>query len=179
MNKKEIYLAGSTFWGSQDFIDQLPGIIETELGVTDGGTGTITETFWLAYPDNEFLGTAECIKVVYDADIIPLPLLLDAFFLTVDPFSQEKQINYSGGMPEAKIFFVDPEDEVVASKKVAELQQGFDRAVTIAVTPLEGFRPAGVYAQDYIDRNLGENLIIDPSLADAFAEAHADEFGVS
>lgn len=179
MKKKEIFLAGSTFWGGQDFLDRLPGVIETELGVTDGGTGTITETFWLAYPDSEFLGTAECIKVVYDADVIPLPLLLDAFFLTVDPFSQEKQINYSGDLPQAKIFYIDEDDEVTIDKKVAELQQHFDRAVTVAVEPLEGFRPAGKYAQDYIDRNLGESLIIDPALADVFAEAHADEFGTA
>ena len=176
MSKKDIYLAGSAFWGGQAFMEKLPGVIETELGITDGSTGTAIETFWINYPDDEFLGTAECMKVTYDDSIISLPLLLDAFFLTVDPFSTEKQINYSGGMPEAKIFYIDPADEVVAAKKVAELQKGFDRPVTIEVVPLEGFREAGTYAQDYIDRNLGERLMIDPSLADAFVEVHKDEF---
>lgn len=177
MNKRHIYLAGSTFWGGRGFLDRLPGVIETELGLTDTGAGTTVETFWLAFPDSAYLGTSECIKVVYDADVISLPLLLDAFFLTVDPFSTAKQINYTTGMPEAKIYFVDPADEVPAAKKVAELQQHFDRAVTIEVVPLEGFTPAGKYAQDYISRNLGEKFAIDPALADVFTDEHADEFG--
>lgn len=177
MDKREIFLAGSTFWGGQAFLNNLPGVIETELGITDSGAGTVTETFWLAYPDDEYLGTSECIKVVYDADVIPLPLLLKAFFQTIDPLSTKKQINYSGGMPEAKIFFTDPADETVASEAVAELQQGFDHPVTVEVVPLEGFSEAGEYAQDYINRNLGEDMIIDPAEADEFVAKHEDEFG--
>lgn len=177
MNKKEIYLAGSTFWGGQAFLDRLPGIVETELGLTDVNADTVVETFLLAYPDSEYLGTTECIKIGYDADVIPLPTLLKAFFVTVDPFSTKRQINYTTGMPQAKIYFTDPSDEIVVSKQIADLQQHFDRAVTIACLPLEGFVPAGRYADDYIKRNLGEELIIDPALADAFAESHADEFG--
>lgn len=177
MNKKTIYLSGSTFWGGQGFLDRLPGVISTELGLTDIDAGTVVETFFLAYPDSEYLGTSECIKVDYDADVIPLPTLLEAFFLTVDPFSTAKQIDYTEGMPQAKVYFIDRDDVAVVDKAIADLQQSFDRAVTIECVPLEGFSPAGKYAQDYIDRNLGENLIVDPSLADAFAEAHADEFG--
>ncbi len=177
MNKRRIYLAGSTFWGGQDFLDNLPGVLETELGVTDGGNDTITETFWLAKVDSESLGTSECIRVDYDADVIPLPLLLKAFFETVDPFSTEKQINYIGGMPEAKILFVDNEDEVVAAKAVAQLQAKLEAPVTIEIVPLEGFREAGKYAEDYISRNLGEDYIIRADAAERFVAAHQDEFG--
>ncbi len=80
-------------------------------------------------------------------------------------------------MPQAKVYFVDPADVAVVEKEIAALQQGFDRAVTIECVPLQGFTPAGTYAQDYIDRNLGETMMIDPGLADAFVESHADEFG--
>lgn len=177
MNKRTIYLAGSTFWGGQDFLDRLPGVLDTELGLTDVDAGTVVETFFLAFPDSEYLGTSECIKVDYDADVIPLRTLLEAFFVTVDPFSTTKQINYVEGMPQAKIYYIDPVDEAVVDKAIADLQQHFGCAVTIACVPLQGFTPAGKYAQDYIDRNLGENLIIDPSLADAFVESHANEFG--
>lgn len=177
MNKKTIYLAGSTFWGGQEFIDRLPGVLSTELGLTDVDAGTVVETFFLAYPDSEYLGTSECMKVEYDADIIPLPTLLKAFFLTVDPFSTAKQINYTQGLPEAKVFFEDSADVAVIDECIAKLQKNFDRAVTIECVPLQGFTPAGTYAEDYISRNLGEQLIIDPSLADAFVDAHKDEFG--
>lgn len=177
MNKKTIYLAGSTFWGGQDFMDKLPGIISTELGLTDIDAGTVVETFMLAYPDSEYLGTSECMKVEYDADVIPLPTLLEAFFLTVDPFSTSKQIDYTEGLPEAKVYFVDGADAAIVDESIAKLQQNFDRAVTIECVPLQGFSPVGKYADDYIKRNLGEQLIIDPSLADAFVASHASEFG--
>ncbi len=178
MNKREIFLAGSTFWGGQDFLNRLPGVMETELGLTDTGTDTVVETFILAYPSSEYLGTTECIKVVYDADIISLPLLLRAFFLTIDPHSRAKQINHTQGMPEAKIYFTDPADDAVASQAIADLQKDLEGPVTVECVPLEGFTPAGEYAQDYIDRNLGETLIVDPALADEFAAEHADEFGI-
>lgn len=177
MNKKEIYLAGSTFWGGQAFLERLPGVIETELGLTDVNAGTVVETFVLAYPDSSDLGTTECIKVDYDADVIPLPTLLKAFFMTADPFSTKKQINYTTGMPQAKVYFTDPSDEIVINNQIAELQQSFDRAITVASQPLEDFVPAGTYADDYIKRSLSEELVIDPALADVFAKDHADEFG--
>lgn len=179
MNKRRIFLAGSTFWGGQSFIDNLPGVIDTELGVTDGGNDEITENNWIAKVDSASLGTSECIRIDYDADVIPLALLLQAFFETVDPFSTVKPINYSGGMPEAKILFEDADDEIVAAKAVAELQAKFEQPVTIEVIPLEGFREAGTYAQDYIARNFGEDCVIpDPeAAAEEFVAAHKDQFG--
>lgn len=178
MSTKEIYLAGSTFWGGRDFIEALPGVKDVEYGLTDVDSGTVVETFMLAYPDSEFLGTSECLKVTYDANVIPLATLLEAFFVTVNPFSTEKQIDYTVGMPQAKIFFTDAADEQVITQSIADLQQGFDKAVTIACLPLEGYVVAGKYADDYINRNLGEEYIIDPALAGVFVEAHKDEFNL-
>ena len=178
MSTKEIYLAGSTFWGGRDFIEKLPGVTEVEYGLTDVDAGTVVETFMLAYPDSEFLGTTECLKITYDPAVIPLKTLLEAFFVTVDPFSTDKQIDYTVGMPQAKIFFTDAADEQVITQSIAELQKGFDQAVTIACVPLEGFTVAGKYAQDYVDRNLGEKFMIDPDLADSFVASHKDEFNL-
>lgn len=178
MSTKEIYLAGSTFWGGRDFIEKLPGVTGAEYGLTDVDAGTVVETFMLAYPDSEFLGTSECLKITYDPAVIPLRTLLEAFFVTVDPFSTEKQIDYTVGMPQAKIYFTDAADEQVITKAIADLQHNFEKAVTIACVPLEGFTVAGKYAEDYVNRNLGEKYIIDPALADDFVASHADEFNL-
>lgn len=176
MSTKEIYLAGSTFWGGRDFIEALPGVTDVEYGLTDVDAGTVVETFMLAYPDSEFLGTSECLKVTYDPNVIPLRTLLEAFFVTVDPFSKAKQIDYTVGMPQAKIFFTDAADEQVITRAIADLQQNFEKAVTIACLPLEGYEIAGKYAQDYVDRNLGEKYMVDPALAEAFVASHPDDF---
>lgn len=178
MSTKEIYLAGSTFWGGRDFLNNLPGVEDVEYGLTDVDAGTVVETFFLAYPDSEYLGTSECLKVTYDPSIIPLSTLLEAFFVTVDPFSKAKQINYTTGMPQAKIFFTDAADEDIITNSIVELQESAGKPVTVACEPLDGFTIAGKYAQDYIDRNLGEELIVDASLADAFVASHKDEFNI-
>lgn len=176
MATKDIYLAGATFWGGKAFIDRLPGVVETDLGISDEDAATVVQTFVLVYPDAESLGTTECMKVVYDPDIIPLPTLLEAFFTTIDPTSTEKQINYVSGMPQAKVFYTDPADVAVIDEAIAKLQSTMPKAVTIAVEPLKDFAPIGQYADDYIKRNFGEDKIVDPASADEFVAAHPEVF---
>lgn len=177
MKKHEIYLGGGTFWGTQEFLSQLPGVLETEAGLANTNDDTNVETFLLVYPDSMALGTTECVKVVYDTDIIPTTLLLKAFFGTIDPFSLGKQLNYSGGMPEAAIFWTDPEDSKITSEAIAMFQHHFEQPVTVMTKPLENFKPAGTYAEDYVARNLGEIDVIGPEEAAAFVDDHHEEFG--
>lgn len=173
---KEIYLAGSSFWGGKAFLEALPGVLEVELGLADIDNATTVGNIWTAYPDSEALGTTEVCKVVYDESIIGLPLLLEAFFTTIDPHSTEKQINYSGGLPEAKVYFVDAQDEPIIMKKIAELQQIEEGPITIECIPLPSYTAAGTYADDYVARNLGVDMIIPPDAAAEFVAAHATEF---
>lgn len=177
MNTKEIYLAGSAFWGGKAFLEALPGVQTVELGLTDTDSGTVVANTWTAYPNSDYLGTTEVAKVIYDPTTISLPLLLEAFFTTIDPHSIAKQINYSGDLPEPKIYFTDTADEVVIEKQIAQLQQGHAHPITIECQPLKDFEPVGVYAEDYIMRNLGEDKVILPEAAEAFVAAHQAEFG--
>lgn len=177
MNKKEIYLAGSSFWGGKAFLEALPGVEEVELGLADIDSGTVVDNIWSAYPDSEYLGTTEVCKVIYDADTISLPLLMEAFFTTIDPHSIAKQINYSGSLPEPKVYYTDPADEVVIEQQIAKLQQHHERPVTIECIPMKKYAPVGVYAEDYIKRNLGVDKVVPVDAAEKFVAAHKDEFG--
>lgn len=177
MKKHEIYLGGGCFWGTQEFLTDLPGVIETVAGLANTKIDTNVETFFLAYTDSMELGTAECIKVVYDEDIIPTKLLLKAFFETVDPSSLVKQINYSGQLPEAAVLWTDPADSTVVAEAIAELQKSVEKPVTIKSEPLENFTEAGTYAEDYIARNLGETEVVAPDAASKFVDEHHAEFG--
>lgn len=177
MNKHEIYLGGGAFWGTQDFLAELPGVLETEAGLANTDNDTNVETFFLVYPDSMAMGTTECVKVVYDTDIIPTTLLLKAFFGTVDPYSLSKQIDYSSGQPEAAIFWTDPEDSKVTSEALAMLQHHFDEPITITTQPLKDFKPAGTYVEDYIARNLAQVDFVGPDEAARFVDDHHGEFG--
>lgn len=178
MNKKDIYLAGSSFWGGKAFLEALPGVEKVELGVVDANADTIQENDWTAYPSSEYLGTTEVCRVTYDADTIPLATLVDAFFTTIDPHSLAKQINYSGPLPEAKVYYLDAEDEVVVNKRIAELQKHHDRPVTVECLPFTSFEPIGIYAEDYINRNLGEEKVVPADAADKYVKAHKDDFNL-
>ncbi len=38
MKKKQIYLAGRCFWGTQKYFDQVRGVLNTEVGYANGTT---------------------------------------------------------------------------------------------------------------------------------------------
>lgn len=59
---KEIYLAGGCFWGTEHFVQQIHGVIETEVGYANGKKDRINPT----YEDvsNKQMGFAETVKVV-------------------------------------------------------------------------------------------------------------------
>ena len=79
--KHTIYLAGGCFWGVQAYMEKLPGVLETEAGYANG------ETKNPSYEEvcGKDTGHAETVRVIYDSDILPLSLLLKAFFKVVLP----------------------------------------------------------------------------------------------
>ena len=176
MNKKDIYLAGASFWGGKAFLEALPGVEKVELGVIDANSGTVQANDWTSYPSNDYLGTTEVCKVTYDADKLELGALVDAFFTTIDPHSLAKQINYSGPLPEAKVYYLDAEDEVIVDKRIAELQKRLARPVTVECIPFTNFEPIGIYAEDFVSRNLGEKHVVPADAAKKYVEAHKDQF---
>ena len=71
MNQREIYLAGGCFWGTEAYLKRIPGVLETEVGYANSA---------VADPSYEEVcsgetGAAEAVRVTYDADVLPLPLL--------------------------------------------------------------------------------------------------------
>ena len=63
--KKEIYLAGGCFWGTQKFFDQFAGVLETEVGYANGPSENP------GYPDVcAGSGHAETVRIVYDDAVI-------------------------------------------------------------------------------------------------------------
>ena len=174
--KKDIYLAGASFWGGKAFLEALPGVEKVELGVIDANSDTVQANDWTSYPSSDYLGTTEVCKVTYNADTLPLESLIDAFFTTIDPHSLAKQINYSGPLPEAKVYYLDAADEVIVDKRIAALQERLARPVTVECLPFTSFEPIGTYAEDYICRNLGEQHVIPADAAEKYVAAHKDQF---
>lgn len=147
---KTIYLAGGCFWGTQKFLDQFPGVIQTQTGYANGTTDSPS------YQDVcGGSGHAETVKVVYDESRLSLEQLLDYYFMSIDPLSLNRQGGDSGVQYRTGIYYDDssllPVIKQVWNKKAAEAGQ----ALAVEVLPLDRFWPAEEYHQKYLDKNPG------------------------
>jgi peptide-methionine (S)-S-oxide reductase len=86
--KEGAVLAGGCFWGMQDLIRKLPGVIATRVGYTGGDVPNAT------YRNH---GThAEAIEIIFDPKITSFRDLLEFFFQIHDPTTQNHQGNDVG-----------------------------------------------------------------------------------
>ncbi len=174
MNLREIYLAGGCFWGTEAYLKQLPGVVKTETGYANS---IIADP---AYEDvcSGETSAAEAVKVTYDADTISLPLLLQAYMRTIDPFSLNRQGNDRGTQYRTGIYWTDPADERVVRSSLIALAQNAHQHPRIEAKPLENFYPAEEYHQDYLDKNPMGYCHVNLRDARTFVEEHADDFAL-
>ena len=147
---KTIYLAGGCFWGAQQFIRQFGGVTETRVGYANGRKPEVS------YEEVcRGSGHAETVRVVYDEGVISTSALLDKFFLSIDPFSVNRQGGDIGVQYRTGIYYEDegllPEIGEFFRAKEAEL----GRKTAVEVCPLVHFCPAEEYHQDYLIKNPG------------------------
>ena len=110
VNMHEIYLAGGCFWGTEAYLQRLPGVVDTEVGYAN----SLIEDPSYEEVCSGRTEAAEAVRVRYDADIIPLALLLKAYFRTIDPLSRNRQGNDRGTQYRTGIYWTDPADEPMA-----------------------------------------------------------------
>ena len=146
---KVIYLAGGCFWGTEKYLENIPGILSTEVGYANGNT---------AHPSYEDVcyrntGHAETVKVEYDDDRIGLPYILDLYYDVINPISVNRQGGDIGTQYRTGIYFTDDNDESVIRSSINELQKKYTEKIAIEVKPLVNYYKAEEYHQKYLDRN--------------------------
>ena len=156
----EIYLAGGCFWGTEHFLKQLNGVIETQVGFANGNTSSPS------YEDvcKRGTGHAETVKVIYDKTAAPLDFILSLYYKTIDPTSLNRQGNDVGTQYRTGIYYTDEADAPIIKKSISELEKQVGKEVAIEVLPLKNFYPAEDYHQDYLDNNPKGYCHIDPEL---------------
>lgn len=145
MTEKAV-LAGGCFWGMQDLIRKLPGVIETRVGYTGGDVPNAT------YRNH---GThAEGIEIIFDPEIISYRRILEYFFQIHDPTTRNRQGNDVGSSYRSAIYYVDDEQKRIAEDTIADLDASGlwpGKAVT-EVEPAGDFWQAEPEHQDYLER---------------------------
>ena len=150
-NNKVIYLAGGCFWGVEKYIDLIEGVLETEVGYSNGTTKNPP------YEDviRNNSGHAETVKVVYDPQEIALEDLLSLFFRVIDPVSINKQGNDVGIQYRTGIYYIDSEDRDIIQSSLIQLQNDYTEPLAVEFMELDNYYTAEEYHQKYLDKNPG------------------------
>ncbi|NCB73284.1 MAG: peptide-methionine (R)-S-oxide reductase [Clostridia bacterium] len=156
----EIYLAGGCFWGTEHFLKQIHGVIETQTGYANG------KTECPSYEDvcRKDTGHAETVRLVYDKAEAPLEFILELYYQTIDPLSLNRQGNDIGTQYRTGIYYTDESDAALIKNSVKKLEERLGRTVSIELMPLENFYPAEEYHQNYLDKNPHGYCHIKPAL---------------
>ncbi|MBU6153258.1 MAG: bifunctional methionine sulfoxide reductase B/A protein [Bdellovibrionales bacterium] len=148
---QEILLAGGCFWGVQDLIRKLPGVIDTEVGYAGG----VTENPVYENVKKGATGHAESVRVVFDPRILGVEKLLDLFFTLHDPTTKNQQGNDIGSQYRSAILYKTAAQKEVAMKKIKEWNDSgkWKRPIVTEVVEAQKFYPAEEYHQDYLVKN--------------------------
>lgn len=149
--KKEIYLAGGCFWGTEKYLQNIPGIVATEVGYANGNTESPT------YKEvcNLNTGHAETVKVEYDDTVIGLPYILELYYDVINPVSVNRQGGDVGSQYRTGIYFTDAAEAPVIEQSIAKLQERYRETIAIERVPLRNYYKAEEYHQKYLDKNPG------------------------
>ena len=145
------YLAGGCFWGMEELVRAIPGVVETEVGYTGGGTpNAVYEQVRTGRT-----GHAESLKVVFNPQQLSYHHLLFEFFRMHNPTTRNQQGNDRGSQYRSAIFYVDDEQKRIAEeiiKTVDESGEWKAKAVT-EIVPFQEFFRAEEYHQKYLVKN--------------------------
>ena len=149
--EKTLYLAGGCFWGTQHYLKQIHGVMDTMTGFANGKEECGEVTYEQVYTDRT--GYAETVRVVYDPEVLPLRKLVELYFLCIEPTSVNRQGEDSGTRYRTGIYYIDPEDYSTIKEVYDEVQHGYSSPLAVEVEPLTQFQPADEYQQDYLDKH--------------------------
>ena len=146
MSTEKAILAGGCFWGVEELIRALPGVISTTVGYTGGDVANAT------YRNHG--KHAEGIEIVFDPEKLPYRRLLEFFFQIHDPTTRNRQGNDVGLSYRSAIFYLDEKQKEVAKALIAELSAAhiWSAPIVTEVVAAGPFWAAEENHQDYLQK---------------------------
>lgn len=146
MTEQRAVLAGGCFWGMQDLIRRLPGVLRTRVGYTGGDLPNAT------YRNH---GThAEGIEIIFDPAKISYRRILEVFFQIHDPTTLNRQGNDIGMSYRSAIYYCSEDQKAEAQRTIADVEASglWPGKVVTEVEPVGDFWEAEPEHQDYLKR---------------------------
>ena len=141
-------LAGGCFWGVEEIIRRIPGVVDTSVGYTGGSLENPT------YRDVKKgkTGHAEAVQIVFEPDVLSYKSLLEWFFRLHDPTTLNRQGNDRGTQYRSAIFYHSPQQKRTAEEVRAAVDKSgkWDDPVVTQIVPAQTYTLAEDYHQDYL-----------------------------
>ena len=144
-----IYLAGGCFWGMEQLMQSIPGVIDAQSGYANG-TCEADATYQTVCKGDT--GFRETVRVEYDPEQASLDALLLAYFYVIDPTVQNRQGSDRGSQYQTGVYYTnDKARETV--ERIADIERGRSEKFFVEIGPLRNYYPAEEYHQNYLEKN--------------------------
>ena len=151
--REKALLAGGCFWGMEEILRKIPGVLSTRVGYTGGTTKNPT------YKEicTGRTGHAEAIEIVFDPAQLSYEQVLGYFFRMHDPTTLNRQHNDVGTQYRSAIFYHSDAQRGTAERVKAAVDQSgrWKRPIVTEITRASEFYPAEEYHQQYLVKNPG------------------------
>lgn len=142
-------LAGGCFWGMQQLIRRMDGVLSTRVGYSGGEVDHAT------YRNHG--NHAEAIEIIFDPEIVSFRELLEFFFQIHDPTTPNRQGNDRGASYRSAIFYTSRAQHEVAADTIADVEASglWPGKVVTELSEAGPFWEAEPEHQDYLERTPG------------------------
>ena len=146
MSTERAILAGGCFWGVQELLRKMPGVVSTRVGYSGGDVPNATYRHHGSH--------AEAVEIVFDPSQMSYRDLLEFFFQIHDPTTCNRQGNDVGTSYRSAIFYTTPEQRRVAEDTIADVEASglWPGKVVTEVAPAGDFWEAEPEHQDYLQK---------------------------
>ncbi len=147
MSLERATLAGGCFWGMQDLIRKMQGVVSTRVGYT--GDESLPNATYRNHGTH-----AEAIEIEFDNEVTSYRKILSIFFQIHDPSTLDQQGNDKGSSYRSEIFYTNDEQKTMALKTIKDVDASglWPAPVVTKVTAASDFWDAEPEHQDYLER---------------------------
>ncbi|MFC1642969.1 bifunctional methionine sulfoxide reductase B/A protein [Myxococcota bacterium] len=144
-------LAGGCFWGMEEILRSIPGVVDTEVGYAGGSTPNPN----YAQVSTGTTGHAEAVRVIFDPTQLSYAALLERWFFRMhDPTTRDRQGHDVGDRYRSAIFAT-----TLAQRRTAEevkarvaVHGRWTRPIVTEIAEAGPFTRAEQYHQDYLQQ---------------------------
>ena len=168
--KNVIYLAGGCFWGMEQLMQSIPGVIDAQSGYANG---TCEEDAVYGTVCTGKTGFRETVRVEYDPEQVSLDAILLAYFYVIDPTVENRQGNDVGSQYQTGIYYTNAEAKETV-ERIAQIERSRSDKFFVEIGPLKNYYPAEDYHQDYLEKNPGGYCHIPKDEIELFSKLRID-----